>query len=102
LQSGKPLSSSGLDLELLRELHLLTAKPFLYVFNVDAAELNDGELRQKLAELALIILLSYHVNSATKLIIILNYPFSKQSPIYHEILLIYFLNIKYYLKIITT
>ena len=51
LQSGKPLSSSGLDLDLLRELQLLTAKPFLYVFNVDAAELNDGELRQKLAEL---------------------------------------------------
>ncbi len=51
LQSGKPLSSSGLDLELLRDLHLLTAKPFLYVFNVDAAELNDGELRKKLAEL---------------------------------------------------
>jgi len=51
LQSGKPLSSSGLDLELLRELHLLTAKPFLYVFNVDAAELNDGELRKKLAAL---------------------------------------------------
>jgi GTP-binding protein YchF len=51
LQSGTPLSSSGLDLELLRELHLLTAKPFLYVFNVDAAELNDGELRKKLAEL---------------------------------------------------
>jgi GTP-binding protein YchF len=51
LQSGKPLSSSGLDLTLLRELHLLTAKPFLYVFNVDAAELSDGELRKKLAEL---------------------------------------------------
>ena len=51
LQSGKPLSSSGLDLELLRELHLLTAKPFLYVFNVDAAELNDGDLRKKLADL---------------------------------------------------
>ncbi len=51
LQSGKPLSSSGLDLEFLRDLHLLTAKPFLYVFNVDAAELNDGELRKKLAEL---------------------------------------------------
>jgi len=51
LQSGKPLSSSGLDLELLRDLHLLTAKPFLYVFNVDAAELNDGELRKKLADL---------------------------------------------------
>ncbi|MEY2769546.1 MAG: hypothetical protein RL359_1182 [Actinomycetota bacterium] len=51
LQSGKPLSSSGLDLNLLRELHLLTAKPFLYVFNVDAAELNDGDLRKKLSEL---------------------------------------------------
>jgi GTP-binding protein YchF len=51
LQSGKPLSSSGLDLDLLRDLHLLTAKPFLYVFNVDAAELNDDELRKKLAAL---------------------------------------------------
>jgi GTP-binding protein YchF len=51
LQSGKPLSSSGLDLGLLRDLHLLTAKPFLYVFNVDAAELNDGELRKKLSDL---------------------------------------------------
>ncbi len=51
LQSGKPLSSSGLDLELLRDLHLLTAKPFLYVFNVDASELNDGDLRKKLADL---------------------------------------------------
>jgi GTP-binding protein YchF len=51
LQSGKPLSSSGLDLQLLRDLHLLTAKPFLYVFNVDAAELNDGDLRKKLANL---------------------------------------------------
>jgi len=51
LQSGKPLSSSGLDLELLRDLHLLTAKPFLYVFNVDAAELSDGDLRAKLSEL---------------------------------------------------
>jgi GTP-binding protein YchF len=51
LQSGKPLSSSGLDLDLLRDLNLLTAKPFLYVFNVDAAELNDGDLRKKLADL---------------------------------------------------
>lgn len=51
LQSGKPLSSSGLELELLRDLHLLTAKPFLYVFNVDAAELGDDELRSKLSAL---------------------------------------------------
>ncbi len=51
LQSGKPLSSSKIDLPELAELHLLTAKPFLYVFNVDAAELHDDELRKKLAAL---------------------------------------------------
>ena len=51
LNSGKPLSSSGVDLEALAELHLLTAKPFLYVFNVDAAELNDAALRADLAAL---------------------------------------------------
>jgi len=51
LQSGKPLSSSGLDLDILKELHLLTAKPFLYVFNVDAAELHDDSLRTKLQAL---------------------------------------------------
>ena len=51
LNEGKPLSSSTVDLELVAELHLLTAKPFLYVFNVDAAELNDKELRAKLAAL---------------------------------------------------
>ena len=51
LQSGKPLSQSSIDRELLHELHLLTAKPFLYVFNVDAAELGDKELRAKLQTL---------------------------------------------------
>jgi len=51
LNEGKPLSSSKVDLSLLEELHLMTAKPFLYVFNVDAAELNDQELRTKLAAL---------------------------------------------------
>jgi hypothetical protein len=51
LNTGKPLSSSGVDLEALAELQLLTAKPFLYVFNVDAAELNDSELRKSLAAL---------------------------------------------------
>jgi ribosome-binding ATPase len=49
LQSGKPLSQSKIDRELLHELHLLTAKPFLYVFN--AAELADEELRAKLSAL---------------------------------------------------
>ena len=51
LQSGKPLSQSNIDRDLLHELHLLTAKPFLYVFNVDAAELADNELRAKLQAL---------------------------------------------------
>jgi ribosome-binding ATPase YchF (GTP1/OBG family) len=51
LQSGKPLSSSKTDLPELKELHLLTAKPFLYVFNVDASELGDEELKKKLAAL---------------------------------------------------
>ena len=51
LQSGKPLSQSSIDRALLHELHLLTAKPFLYVFNVDAAELADKELRAKLQAL---------------------------------------------------
>ncbi|NCX52192.1 MAG: redox-regulated ATPase YchF [Actinobacteria bacterium] len=51
LQSGRPLSQSSINREDLAELHLLTAKPFLYVFNVDAAELNDGELRKKLQAL---------------------------------------------------
>jgi GTP-binding protein YchF len=51
LNAGKPLSGSGVDLEALAELHLLTAKPFLYVFNVDAAELDDSELRTKLGAL---------------------------------------------------
>ena len=51
LQSGKPLSQSNIDRDLLHELHLLTAKPFLYVFNVDAAELADNDLRAKLQAL---------------------------------------------------
>ncbi len=41
LDSGRTLSSAGVDLEPLRELTLLTTKPFLYVFNVDEAELAD-------------------------------------------------------------
>ena len=51
LQSGKPLSQSKIDRTLLHELHLLTAKPFLYVFNVDAAELADDALRATLSAL---------------------------------------------------
>jgi GTP-binding protein YchF len=51
LADGKLLFGSNLDLEVLKELGLLTAKPFLYVFNVDAAELGEQELRKKLQAL---------------------------------------------------
>ncbi|MFF5260688.1 redox-regulated ATPase YchF [Actinomadura viridis] len=43
--------AAGIDLTLLRELHLLTAKPFLYVFNLDEDELTDEDLRGRLREL---------------------------------------------------
>ena len=35
----------------LRELQLLTAKPFLYVFNMDVSELADEDLRKRLSAL---------------------------------------------------
>ena len=51
LCEGKLLFGSRIDLDLLKELGLLTAKPFLYVFNVDASELGDAALRNKLQEI---------------------------------------------------
>jgi ribosome-binding ATPase len=42
-------AGAGIDLADLRDLQLLTAKPFLYVFNVDEAELADPALQEKLA-----------------------------------------------------
>lgn len=52
LNEGKLLSSSDLDLEPVRELGLLSAKPFIYVFNVDEAILAD---QGKLDELAALV-----------------------------------------------
>jgi ribosome-binding ATPase len=52
LDSGIPLSSgaaAGIDVRDLRELQLLTAKPFLYVFNMDTSELADEDLRKRLS-----------------------------------------------------
>jgi ribosome-binding ATPase len=55
LDSGTTLFAgagpAGLDLADVRELHLLTAKPILYVFNEDDSELGDDELRKRLADL---------------------------------------------------
>ncbi|SBV29718.1 hypothetical protein GA0070620_5298 [Micromonospora krabiensis] len=42
---------AGIELEHLRELHLLTTKPFLYVFNVDEAELGNAEFLDELRAL---------------------------------------------------
>ncbi|TCB97608.1 redox-regulated ATPase YchF [Micromonospora zingiberis] len=44
-------AAAGIELEHLRELHLLTTKPFLYVFNVDEAELNNAEFLAELRAL---------------------------------------------------
>ena len=51
LNNGKPLSASRLDMEPIRELGLLTAKPFIYVFNVDEAVLGDQARLDALAAL---------------------------------------------------
>jgi GTP-binding protein YchF len=52
LNEGKLLSHVSFDLEPIRELGLLTAKPFLYVFNVDEGVLGD---EARLAELAALV-----------------------------------------------
>ncbi len=51
LNAGKLLVGSRVDLALIAELQLMTTKPFLYVFNVDASELSDQDLRAKLQAL---------------------------------------------------
>ena len=51
LNQGKPLSLSGFDLEPIRELGLLTAKPILFVFNVDEGVLADAAKQAELAAL---------------------------------------------------
>jgi ribosome-binding ATPase len=51
LEAGTPISSTSIDRAALRELMLLTAKPFLYVFNCDADELADEELKDRMRKL---------------------------------------------------
>ena len=51
LNQGRPLSASSIDIEPIRELGLLTAKPFIYVFNVDEAVLGDQSKLDQLAGL---------------------------------------------------
>ena len=53
LDGGKTLFAAGVDSEPLRELNLMTTKPFLYVFNADESVLTDeariAELRAMVA-----------------------------------------------------
>lgn len=51
LSAGTTIFAAGLDTAPLRELFLLTAKPFLYVFNVDVDELANEELKAELRAL---------------------------------------------------
>jgi ribosome-binding ATPase len=51
LDSGSTIFSAGLDLAPLRELTLLTAKPFLYVFNLDPDQIGDDVVTSGLSAL---------------------------------------------------
>ncbi|MGH3455893.1 MAG: redox-regulated ATPase YchF [Nocardioidaceae bacterium] len=51
LEGGKGVFAARLDRGPLRDFHLLTAKPYVYVFNCDADELADAGLRARMQEL---------------------------------------------------
>jgi GTP-binding protein YchF len=52
LDSGKPAwSQPGIDLSALHDLFLLTAKPIIYLFNVDEAGLSDTTKQENLRSL---------------------------------------------------
>jgi hypothetical protein len=51
LQRGKTISNTDLDRGPLHELHLMTAKPFIYVFNVDPDEIVNKEFTDELRSL---------------------------------------------------
>ena len=51
LDEGTTVYAAGLDPAPLRELHLLTAKPFIYVFNVDEDELTNDQLKAEMRAL---------------------------------------------------
>ncbi|CQD19764.1 GTP-dependent nucleic acid-binding protein EngD [Mycobacterium lentiflavum] len=48
LDSGKTLFAAGVDVSPLRELNLMTTKPFLYVFNADESVLTDANRKAEL------------------------------------------------------
>jgi len=54
LEAGTPIIAApakAIDRDKIRELSLLTAKPYIYVFNCDSDELADEDLKQKMRDL---------------------------------------------------
>ncbi len=51
LEAGTPIIATSIDRALVRELTLLTAKPYIYVFNCDAGELSDDGLKDDMRKL---------------------------------------------------
>ena len=51
LEAGTPIIATSIDRALIRELSLLTAKPYIYVFNCDQDELADEALKGRMREL---------------------------------------------------
>ena len=52
LNSGIPIASiENIKYEIINDLHLLTAKPIIYAFNIDEIGLSDHALQKKLAQL---------------------------------------------------
>jgi hypothetical protein len=51
LNDGKPvLVNSNIDISLIADLQLITAKPTIYLFNLDDGQLNDQNLKGKLQQ----------------------------------------------------
>lgn len=50
LDQGQHASTSKIDPELIQEFQLLTAKPFIYVFNLSEDDLSNSQLQQKLEQ----------------------------------------------------
>ncbi|WP_328532073.1 redox-regulated ATPase YchF [Nocardioides sp. NBC_00368] len=51
LEAGTPIIATKIDRALIRDLMLLTAKPYIFVFNCDSDELADEALKDSMREL---------------------------------------------------
>ncbi|TDO45010.1 hypothetical protein EV643_114155 [Kribbella sp. VKM Ac-2527] len=51
LEAGTPIIATSVDRDAIRELMLMTSKPYLFVFNCDADELADEPLLQQMRDL---------------------------------------------------